>query len=56
MYRPYTALVDYAIEMFEDLDKNAAEYGFLGFSRYESTDVLTKPTGLSVMYFRSLEQ
>ncbi|KUJ07678.1 uncharacterized protein LY89DRAFT_351259 [Mollisia scopiformis] len=41
--------------MYRDLEAHAEEYGFLGFSDYNSNDVLKQPVVLSVMYFKSVE-
>jgi hypothetical protein len=49
-------LGDLAREMFEDLEKNADEHGFLGYSNYVSGSSVTKPVDLQLMYFRSVEQ
>jgi len=41
--------------MFIELEKNPVEYGFLGHSTYNSTEDITKPVSMSIIYFRSLE-
>jgi hypothetical protein len=41
--------------MFQDLENNASEYGFLGYSSYHGTDNLTKPIQMNLMYFKSID-
>jgi hypothetical protein len=41
--------------MFQDLEKNASEHGFLGYSSYHGTDNLTKPIQMNLMYFKSID-
>jgi hypothetical protein len=45
----------YGAKMYRDLEKNAEEWGFLGYSDYTSNDSITKGLNTSVMYFRSVE-
>ncbi|KAH6663680.1 hypothetical protein B0J14DRAFT_255361 [Halenospora varia] len=54
-YPPYKSLLAHGRTMFKDLEQNADEYGFLGYSSYHASDDTSKPNGLSIMYFRSLE-
>lgn len=54
-YPPYIKLAEYFIKMAKDLEKNAVQYGFLGYSQYEGCEVYTKPIGMNIMYFKSLE-
>ncbi|TVY90954.1 Monooxygenase, partial [Lachnellula willkommii] len=46
---------DHGRAMFTELEKNAAAYGFLGHSTYDSTEDRTKLVSMSILYFRSLE-
>ncbi|TVY27856.1 Monooxygenase [Lachnellula hyalina] len=55
MYPPFKTLLDHGRDMFIELDKNPADYGFLGHSTYDSTEDITKPVSMSILYFRSLE-
>lgn len=55
MYPPFKTVLDHGRDMFVELEKNAADYGFLGHSTYHSTEDLTKPVSMSILYFRSLD-
>jgi hypothetical protein len=55
LYPPYATLLAHGRKMFIELEKNAAEYGFLGTTGYTSTDDITKPVGLQIIYFKDIE-
>ena len=55
LHQPFKEVGDYAARMFRDVNNNAEEFGFLGQSSYHSTDHLTKPRMMTLMYFKSLE-
>ncbi|CZR69179.1 uncharacterized protein PAC_19079 [Phialocephala subalpina] len=54
-YPTYRTVSAHARAMYRDLETHASEYGFLGYSDYNSNDVLKQGNLLSVMYFRSVE-
>ncbi|TVY81840.1 Monooxygenase, partial [Lachnellula suecica] len=54
LYPPYQKLTEHGRAMFIDLETNGAEYGFLGYSTYGSTDDVTKPVSMSIMYFKTM--
>lgn len=45
----------YGRAMYIDLEKNPEEYGFLGYSDFNSNTVSTQPQTMSIMYFKSIE-
>ena len=51
----YRELTGITAKMYQDLEKNAEEWGCLGYSDYTSNDSITKGLTTSVMYFRSVE-
>ena len=55
LHPPHRTMIGHAREMFIELEKNPEEYGFLGYSDYTSNLEITKGTGMSLMYFRSIE-
>jgi hypothetical protein len=54
MYPPYKALLGHGRAMFMDIEKNAEEYGLLGYSNFYGTDATTKCISMSVLYFADL--
>lgn len=55
MYPAYKTITELGRNMFVELEKNSVEYGFLGHSIYNSTEDITKPVSLSILYFKSLD-
>ncbi|KAG9231988.1 hypothetical protein BJ875DRAFT_99756 [Amylocarpus encephaloides] len=55
MYPPYKEILAHGRAMFQDLEKNADEYGLLGYSNYNGTDTTTKSVSMSVLYFTNME-
>jgi hypothetical protein len=41
--------------MYKDLEINAENNGFLGYSSYNGTDTLTKPIFMTLMYFKDVD-
>jgi hypothetical protein len=54
MYPPYKALLGHGRAMFMEIEKNAEEYGLLGYSNYYGTDATTKCISMSVLYFENM--
>lgn len=56
LYQPFVQLSKLAKAMYDDLESNYVEHGFLGYSEYHSNSHLTKGVLLNIIYFRSAEQ
>jgi hypothetical protein len=56
MFHPtFRVFSSYGRDMIKALEKNASEFGLLGYSDYNSNFTATHPVHLSIMYFKSLE-